>query len=349
MSVQQPPKLKVIGSVTSRAASALVKAGTTADVYSINAVTQDKASGWSAAAAPSTAPGRRSRRFRASSSPRARPATSVSGSTNGANDFDPRRRLRPDRLRARRYPRQPRVRQLSVRLDFRRSVSRSSKSTPVRRRRTRRPKGSRATSTRSSAPAPVPARATSTSASARRRSTTRSRSKPAAPTRAVRSRTTSGLGAYNQAFRYYDQYNGASLQSMWGAPLRLAPTRLRSGATVRTGKTTRTAAPRNPTCWGRIPSTPAAEPDQPRRGARPRHRRELPLRDPAQRRKPGRHPAPVRQQLHRQSDCYNSTNDQGGAAFLDSIGVGAHLRRRLPISRVSRSVRCCPPDTPAAA
>ena len=40
----QTPKLKQIGSVTSRAAAALVKPGTTADVYSINAVTQDKAS-----------------------------------------------------------------------------------------------------------------------------------------------------------------------------------------------------------------------------------------------------------------------------------------------------------------
>jgi hypothetical protein len=44
VSLAQPTKLKVIGSVTSRAASSLVKAGTTADVYSINAVTQDKAS-----------------------------------------------------------------------------------------------------------------------------------------------------------------------------------------------------------------------------------------------------------------------------------------------------------------
>ena len=44
ISLQQPTKLKVIGSVTSRAAASLVKPGTTADVYSINAVTQDKAS-----------------------------------------------------------------------------------------------------------------------------------------------------------------------------------------------------------------------------------------------------------------------------------------------------------------
>ena len=44
VTLQQPTKLKVIGSVTSRAAAALVKPGTTADVYSINAVTQDKAS-----------------------------------------------------------------------------------------------------------------------------------------------------------------------------------------------------------------------------------------------------------------------------------------------------------------
>jgi outer membrane receptor protein involved in Fe transport len=42
--LQQPHKLRSIGSVTSRSASALVKAGTTADVYSINATTQDKAS-----------------------------------------------------------------------------------------------------------------------------------------------------------------------------------------------------------------------------------------------------------------------------------------------------------------
>jgi hypothetical protein len=44
VSLQQPSKLKVIGTVTSRAAAALVKPGTTADVYSINSVTQDKAS-----------------------------------------------------------------------------------------------------------------------------------------------------------------------------------------------------------------------------------------------------------------------------------------------------------------
>jgi hypothetical protein len=43
VSLTQPTKLKQIGSVTSRAAGALVKPGTTADVYSINAVTQDKA------------------------------------------------------------------------------------------------------------------------------------------------------------------------------------------------------------------------------------------------------------------------------------------------------------------
>jgi hypothetical protein len=44
VSIGQPTKLKVIGTVTSRAASSLVKPGTTADVYSINAVTQDKSS-----------------------------------------------------------------------------------------------------------------------------------------------------------------------------------------------------------------------------------------------------------------------------------------------------------------
>ncbi|MDP9025839.1 MAG: carboxypeptidase-like regulatory domain-containing protein, partial [Candidatus Eremiobacteraeota bacterium] len=55
LSVQQSPKIKVIGSVTSRAASSLVKAGTTADVYSINAVTQDKASGFGGGASLNSA------------------------------------------------------------------------------------------------------------------------------------------------------------------------------------------------------------------------------------------------------------------------------------------------------
>jgi hypothetical protein len=44
VTLQQPSKLKVIGSVTSRANSALVKPGTTADVYSISATQQDKVS-----------------------------------------------------------------------------------------------------------------------------------------------------------------------------------------------------------------------------------------------------------------------------------------------------------------
>ncbi len=42
--LSQPEKLKTIGKVTSRAASSLVKPGTTADVYSITATQQDKAS-----------------------------------------------------------------------------------------------------------------------------------------------------------------------------------------------------------------------------------------------------------------------------------------------------------------
>ncbi len=47
LTIAQPRKLTTIGSVTSRAASALVKPGTTADIYSINATTQDKASAFS--------------------------------------------------------------------------------------------------------------------------------------------------------------------------------------------------------------------------------------------------------------------------------------------------------------
>jgi hypothetical protein len=44
VTLQQPRKLQTIGAVTSRAASALVKPGTTTDVYSINAAQQDKSS-----------------------------------------------------------------------------------------------------------------------------------------------------------------------------------------------------------------------------------------------------------------------------------------------------------------
>jgi hypothetical protein len=63
-SISSSSKIKVIGSVTSRATSALVKPGTTADVYSINATQQDKASAFggggtlnSAYSAISTVPG----------------------------------------------------------------------------------------------------------------------------------------------------------------------------------------------------------------------------------------------------------------------------------------------------
>jgi Carboxypeptidase regulatory-like domain/TonB dependent receptor/TonB-dependent Receptor Plug Domain len=64
VTLSQATKLKTIGAVTSRAASALVKPGTTADVYSINAAQQDKASSFggggtlnSAYSAISTVPG----------------------------------------------------------------------------------------------------------------------------------------------------------------------------------------------------------------------------------------------------------------------------------------------------
>jgi hypothetical protein len=47
LALVQAQKLKVIGNVTSRASSALVKPGTTADIYSVNATAQDKASSFS--------------------------------------------------------------------------------------------------------------------------------------------------------------------------------------------------------------------------------------------------------------------------------------------------------------
>ena len=97
----QPTKLKVIGSVTSRANSALVKPGTTADVYSISAAQQDKSSVFSRRrhaehrVVGDVVGAGRVRRAEPSRLHRRRPSNQ-----------HPRRRLQPDRLRARRDPRQ---------------------------------------------------------------------------------------------------------------------------------------------------------------------------------------------------------------------------------------------------
>jgi hypothetical protein len=213
VSLQQPTKLKVIGSVTSRAASALVKPGTTADVYSINAVTQDKASAMggggtlnSAWSAISTVPG-----------------VYVAPNQNGYIGAGP---------------------SLSIRGGDYDQIGYEFDGVPVNRAFDNYPSGPASSlgqqelQVYTGAPA---ANAEANGISGYINQVIRTGTAPAsrnltlaiaAPTLynkvsfeaggANPSRTFSyylGAGAYNQSYRYYDQYNGASLQHDWGAPL----------------------------------------------------------------------------------------------------------------------------------
>jgi Carboxypeptidase regulatory-like domain/TonB dependent receptor/TonB-dependent Receptor Plug Domain len=221
LTLQQAPKLKVIGTVTSRAASALVKPGTTADVYSVNAVTQDKASvvggggnlnsAWSAI---STVPGVFISAGQA--------GYIGSGSTNGGTisirggDYD----------------------QIGYELD----------GIPVNRAFDNYPSGSISSLGQQELQVytgATPANSEAEGLSGYINQVIRTGTAP--PTRnlalgigsptfynkasfeaggANPARTFSyyvGAGAYNQSFRYYDQYDGASLQPLWGAPLAACP------------------------------------------------------------------------------------------------------------------------------
>ncbi len=213
VSLPQPTKLKVIGSVTSRAASALVKPGTTADVYSINAVTQDKASAMggggtlnSAWSAISTVPG-----------------VYVQPNQAGYIGAGP---------------------QLSIRGGDYDQIGYEFDGVPVNRAFDNYPSGPASSlgqqelQVYTGAPA---ANAEANGISGYINQVIRTGTAPASrnltlaigtPTLynkvsfeaggANPSRTFSyyiGAGAYNQSYRYYDQYNGGSLQHDWGAPL----------------------------------------------------------------------------------------------------------------------------------
>ncbi len=217
VALSQPAKLKVIGAVTSRAAGALVKPGTTADVYSVNALTQDKASNvggggnlnsaWSAIA---TIPGV----FIANNQAGYIGAGSTISIRGG--DYD----------------------QIGYELD----------GVPVNRAFDQYPSGSLSSlgqqelQVYTGAPA---ANAEANGISGYINQVIRTGTAPASrnldlavgtPTfynklafeagGANPARTFSyylGAGAYNQSFRYYDQYNGASLQPVWGAALATCP------------------------------------------------------------------------------------------------------------------------------
>jgi outer membrane receptor protein involved in Fe transport len=213
VSVLQPAKLKQIGAVTSRAAGALVKPGTTADVYSINAVTQDKASSVggggnlnSAWSAISTVPGV----FIAPNQSGYIGANATISIRGG--DYD----------------------QIGYELD----------GIPVNRAFDNYPSGALSSLGQQELQVytgATPANAEATGISGYINQVIRTGTAPASRnlTLAIASpisynkvafeagganpsRTFSyylGTGAYNQNFRYYDQYNGASLQNVWGAPL----------------------------------------------------------------------------------------------------------------------------------
>jgi len=213
VNITQPTKLKVIGSVTSRAAGALVKPGTTADVYSINAVTQDKASGvggggnlnsaWSAIA---TVPG-----VFIAPNQAGYIGAGASISIRGG-DYD----------------------QIGYELD----------GVPVNRAFDNYPSGSLSSLGQQELQVytgATPANSEAEGISGYINQVIRTGTAPASRNLALAigtpifynkvafeagganpSRTFSyylGAGAYNQSLRYYDQYNGASLQQNWGAPL----------------------------------------------------------------------------------------------------------------------------------
>ena len=217
VSLQQPTKLKVIGVVTSRAASALVKPGTSADVYSINSVTQDKASpvggggnlnsAWSAI---TTVPG-------------VYVAPNQAGYIGAAPSIS---------IRGGDYN------QIGYELD----------GVPVNRAFDNYPSG--ALSSLGQQELQVYTGAPSATAEANGISgyinqVIRTGSAPASRNLTLAigapalynkgafeagganpTRTFSyylGAGTYSQAYRYYDQYNGASLQSVWGGPINLCP------------------------------------------------------------------------------------------------------------------------------
>ncbi len=213
VNLNQPTKLKQIGSVTSRAAGALVKPGTTADVYSINAVTQDKASGvggggnlnsaWSAIA---TVPG-----VFIAPNQAGYIGAGASLSIRGG-DYD----------------------QIGYELD----------GVPVNRAFDNYPSGSLSSLGQQELQVytgATPANSEAEGISGYINQVIRTGTAPASRNLdlaigtpvfynkvafeaggANPSRTFSyylGAGAYNQGYRYYDQYNGASLQQNWGAPL----------------------------------------------------------------------------------------------------------------------------------
>ncbi|MDB5026479.1 MAG: hypothetical protein JWO66_168, partial [Candidatus Eremiobacteraeota bacterium] len=217
VALTQPSKLKVIGAVTSRAASALVKPGTTADVYSINPLTQDKAS-------PLGGGGTLNSAWSAISSV---PGVFVAPNQGGYIGAGPT---------------------LSIRGGDYNQVGYEVDGVPVNRSFDNYPSGSLSSLGQQelqvytgATPANAEASGLSgyinqvirTGTSPATRNLTLAIGTPALYNKiafeaggANPARTFSyylGAGAFNQAFRYYDQYNGASLQQVYGMPVSTCP------------------------------------------------------------------------------------------------------------------------------
>jgi TonB dependent receptor/Carboxypeptidase regulatory-like domain len=320
LDLRQSPKLKVIGAVTSRAAAALVKPGTTADVYSINSVGQDKASAVggggslnSAWSAISTVPGV----FIAAG----QAGYIGSGSTNGATisirggDYD----------------------QIGYELD----------GVPVNRAFDNYPSGPISSLGQQELQVytgATPANSEAEGISGYINQVIRTGTAPASrnltlaagtPTLynkiafeaggANPSRTFSyyfGAGAYNQSFRYYDQYNGASLQQNWGAPLAPCGAGITAascfgphGADYTNGGTT-PAYVLGPYVVNSGSLTPTNQSGVRDRDTVANVHFGIPRKDGNK-----DDVQLLFDNNYIDNTGYNSTNDQGGAAFLDSIGV----------------------------
>ena len=130
-----------------------------------------------------------------------------------------------------------------------------------------------------------------------------------------------GAGGYNQDFRYYDQYNGASLQSLWGAPLAACANAGPIGCHGPNGEDYTNGGKTPAYVLGPYTVNSGSLTPQNQSGARVRDtvlnfHVGLPRKDGNK---------DDVQLLYSNNYIanlgYNSTNDQGGEAFLDSIGV----------------------------
>ena len=130
-----------------------------------------------------------------------------------------------------------------------------------------------------------------------------------------------GAGGYNQDFRYYDQYNGASLQSLWGAPLAACANAAPIGCHGPNGEDYTNGGKTPAYVLGPYTVNSGSLTPQNQSGARVRDtvlnfHFGLPRKDGNK---------DDVQLLYSNNYIanlgYNSTNDQGGEAFLDSIGV----------------------------